>query len=308
MKLKFVRPTLVFFYLVVSQGWGQSIPTFTLADFDLKNRVKSCLISTSYGVEEYDFDRNGLLIKSVTRFNDKDYHVIHYKYVNGKLKEKRSESYRNDVFDASTSIAHFYEIDSTKHLKIQERIFTYDKEFLDEYVYEYNAKDVLTTIRRTNNQGTDVTRIERKKEKGEFTTTHMLNGEPLKSVRISTIKPKNRPEQKIVLTKEFLKGQASAALEEVYDKKGRLMAKQAFEFNTDNRKFEPTVRTSFTYDDLGILISETSTSNKETLTKAYVYHYDAIENGNWVKKISTPDNIYISRKILYYEPIVEVTE
>ncbi|MGC1515525.1 MAG: hypothetical protein WA810_08095, partial [Maribacter sp.] len=236
----YTRLLFIVFYVMASHAQG--IQTFTLANFDLKNQVKFCLVSTDYGKEEYDFNKKGLLTKSVTRYNDKDYDVVHYKYTNGTLTEKRSESYRNHTFDASTSIAHFYTIDSTDNLTIQERIFSYDKAFLDEYVYEYDAKGLLSTIRRTNNEGTDITRVERKKEKGELTTTHMLNGVPLKSVRTSTLRPKNRPEQKIVLTKEYLKGQANEAYEEVFDKQGRLMAKQEFEFNMENQKFEPTVR------------------------------------------------------------------
>ena len=189
---------------IVSILQGQEIQIFTRADFDLKENVKFCLVSTDYGKEEYDFNKKGLLTKSVTRYNAADYDVVYYKYLSGELAEKRSESYRNNAFDPSTSIAHFYQIDSTENVKIQERIFSYDKEFLDEYVYEYDESGDLTSIRRTNNDGIDITLVEHKKFKGEYTITYLLNGVPLKSVRTSTLKPKNKPEQKIVLTKEYL--------------------------------------------------------------------------------------------------------
>ena len=111
---------------------------------------------------------------------------------------KRSESYRNNEFDPSTSIAHFYQIDSTENIKIQERIFSYDKEFLDEYVYEYDEFGDLSSIRRTNNDGTDVTQVEHKKFKGEYTVTYLLNDVPLKTVRTSTQKPKG------IIKKEYI--------------------------------------------------------------------------------------------------------
>ncbi len=280
---------------------GQEIQLFTLVDFDLKGDVKFCLVSTDYGKEEYDFNRKGFLTKSVTRYNETDYDVVHYKYKQGELIEKRAESYRDNAFDPSTSIAHFYEIDSTDYLKIQERIFSYDKEFLDEYVYAYDETGDLSSIRRTNNDGTDITQVEHKKYKGEYTVTYLLNGVPLKSIRTSTLKPKNKPEQKIVLTKEYLKGQETYAFEEVFNPAGMLLAQQEFEYNTEKSKFEPTIRTTFEYDDKGMLVSETIRSKSGTRTKEYLYQYDKQEGGNWIKQIVTPDNTYITRKITYYE-------
>ena len=55
-------------------------------------------------------NKNGLLTKSVTRYNDTDYDVTYYKYAEGERSiEKRSETYRDNKFDPSTSIANFYE-------------------------------------------------------------------------------------------------------------------------------------------------------------------------------------------------------
>ncbi|APQ18536.1 hypothetical protein [Maribacter hydrothermalis] len=287
---------------------GQEIQIFTRADFDLKENVKFCLVSTDYGKEEYDFNKKGLLTKSVTRYNATDYDVVYYKYLNGELAEKRSESYRNNAFDPSTSIAHFYQIDSTENVKIQERIFSYDKEFLDEYVYEYDKSGDLTSIRRTNNDGIDVTLVEHKKFKGEYTITYLLNGAPLKSIRTSTLKPKNKPEQKIVLTKEFLKGEANYAFEEVFSSNGRLMAQQEFEYNTANEKFEPTVRTTYMYDENDMLVAEIAKTKLETTKKEYIYQYDQEGKGNWIKQIVTPDNTYTTRKITYYPKETIVVE
>lgn len=292
----------------VMSAQGQEIQTFTLADFDLRNNVKFCLVSTDYGKEEYDFNRKGFLTKAVTRYNDSDYDVVFYKYKEGELAEKRSESYRDNAFDPSTSIAHFYQIDSTDNLKIQERIFSYDKTFLDEYVYEYDAAGDLSSIRRTNNDGTDVTQVEHKKYKGEYTITYLLNGVPLKSVRTSTLNPKNKPVQEIVLTKKYINGQEQDAFEEVFNRDGKLMVLQDYAYNRATEKFEPTVRTSYQYDEKGMLITETVHAGNEISKREYLYQFDKEEGGNWIKQIITPDNTYTTRQITYYPPEIKVTE
>src|SRR6056297_3029844 len=99
---------------------AQEVKIFTLADFDLKDSVKTCLVSTKYRKEEYDFNRKGLLTKSVTRYSDTDYDVVYYKYKDSMLLEKRSETYRDNKFDPSTSIAHFFELDTTENRQVTE--------------------------------------------------------------------------------------------------------------------------------------------------------------------------------------------
>src|SRR5690606_25539562 len=78
---------------------AQEIKIFTRGDFDLKGEVKSCLVITNYGKEEYDFSPDGLLTKSVTRYNDTDSDISSYKYKNDHLTENRVENYRNGTLD-----------------------------------------------------------------------------------------------------------------------------------------------------------------------------------------------------------------
>lgn len=296
------------FISVLGTIQGQEIQIFTVEDFDLMGDVKKCLVSTDYGKEEYDFNNNGLLTKSVTRYNEQDYDVVYYKYSKGELLEKRSESYRNNTFDASTSIAHFYEIDSTDNIKIQERIFSYDKQFIDEYIYYYDEFGDIISIKRTNNDGTDITQVEHKKFKGENTVTYLLNDLPIKSIRTSTLKPKNKPAQNVVLTKEYLNGEENFAFEEVYSLDRKLMAQQEFEYDTSAKKFVPTTRTTYEYDQKGMLVAETAKRGAGIIKKEYIYQYDNSELGNWVKQIVTPDNTYTTRKISYYPPQLKTDE
>ena len=289
-------------------GNSQELELFTLSDFDLKHNVKSCLVSTSYGKEEYSFDTSGRLTKAIPRFNDADYDLVSYTYKNYELSEKRSESYRDNVFDSSTSIAHFYELDTLENKKITEKIVSYENEFLDQYIYEYDEKGDLVKMTRINDEGIDETLVEYKKYKGEFTITYMINNVPLKSIRTSTIKKKNGAVQKVVLTKEFLRGEANKAFEEVFDSTGKLMAQQEFEYSKEEKKtFIPTTRTTYVYDENNMLIQEVAKGVNTTVDKNYMYQFDDKEKGNWVKQILTPENSYVTRKITYYEeePVAE---
>ena len=292
---------ILVFLVLSSYAKAQEIQIFKLSDFDLRNRVKSCLVSTDYGKEEYDFNKKGFLTKSVTRYSETDYDVVYYRFVDSLLTEKSSESYRDNIFDPSTSIAHFYARDTTNNLTIQERIFSYDKEFLDEFVYQYDESGDLISIQHVDNDGTDETLVEYKKYKGEDTVTYFLNGVPLKSVRTSIKRPKNKPEQQVVLTKEFLKGEENFAFEEVFNASGKLFARQEFEYDVVQNKFVPTIRTSFSYNEQGMLISETTKTATTTATKEYIYQFDKQDDGNWIKQIITPDNTYKTRKIEYYK-------
>ncbi len=196
--------TLLFFLSISSYFpmIGQEMKIFTQKDFDLIGKVKSCLVSTNYGKEEYDFDSEGRLVKSLTRYNGQDYDITYYKYKNGELIEKRAENYRDNVFDRGISIANFYEIDTTAaHRKVIEKIISYDKEYLDQYEYIYDSDGLLRSIMRTNNQGIDETVIEYSSLKEENTKTLKLNGIFLESVRTSERNLSNGSIQKIVLTK-----------------------------------------------------------------------------------------------------------
>jgi len=284
---------------------AQEVQIFTVADFDLKGNVKSCLVSTKYGKEEYDFNEEGLLSKSVTRYNDVDYDVTYYKYSKGMLLEKRLENYRDNVFDKSTSIASFYTIDSLLNLKITEKIISYNKEFLDQYEYFYK-NDSIFKIVHTNDSGIDETLVSYTDIKGEQTQTYTLNGVIQKTVRTSVKKEGDSIISRNVLTRKFLDGMANTALEENFDGEDKLMSSTNFfkSFNSNKLLIEETAK--FSYDEEGVRLTKDIQAGKVSETKEYVYQFD--KNGNWIKEIITPDNTYKTRKIAYYESIAEVKE
>ncbi len=303
----FLRKVMVLVLLVFAKvGHGQEIRIFTIADFDLKGPVKSCLVSTSYGKEAYDFDMEGKLTKSVTRYNDADYDVTYYKYRGGDLIERRFENYRNNTFERSTSYANFYTIDTVPFRKVTEKIISYDKEFLDRYEYIYDADTVLVKIIRTNNDGNDETLIEHAEYKGEQTQVYALNGTVIKSIRKSEKVGKDKKKRHVVLTKKFLEGNPQTALEEVFDEQGKLRSETHFAIDPKKDQFVPKEVTTFEYDEKGLLLKSVTKKGKSVAVKEYIYQFDQGEDGNWVKKIITPENAYTTRKIKYYE--VEISE
>ena len=281
---------------------SQEIRIFKIEDFDLKGKVKSCLVSTKYGKEEYDFNEDGLLTKSVTRYNDNDYDITYYKYLEDTLLEKRFENYRDNTFDPASSIANIYTIDSTEGFRIIEKIISYEKEFLDQYEYFY-TNDTIRRIVRTNNEGIDETSISYGMLKGEWTKTYELNGALKESIRTSVKKTNDSIISKTVLTKKYLDGEPSSAIEEILDGRNKLLSKTKFFHNTKTSQFVEASVEEFRYDKLGIMLSSNSEVGAVTEKKDYVYQFDP--NGNWIKEIITPENTYKTRKIGYYEAAAE---
>ncbi len=278
---------------------SQEIKIFTVSDFDLKGKVKRCLVSTDYGKEEYDFNEDGLLTKSVTRYSESDYELTYYIYKGGFLVEKRLENYQDNSFDNATSVANFYKIDSTAGLKVTENIVSYDKEFLDLFEYHYDQENNLTKIIRSNNQGTDETNISYKNDADNSSKIYELNGVVTTTIKETKLKINDSVFHRKVLTKKFIYGEPNTAVEEVLNESNTLLSRIEFVYNAKTTKFVKQKALVNTFDESGTLVKSTTTSGTSSETKGYSYQFDT--KGNWVKEITTPDNTYKSRKIIYYE-------
>lgn len=286
-------------------SYGQKAKIFKTTDFDLTGKVKSCLVITDYGKEEFSFNEKGILTKLVTRYNDTDYDITYYKFANGEITEKRVENYRDGVFDKNTSIANIYVIDTISTGRtVIEKIVSYAKEFLDQYEYTYDEEGKLTAILRNYNDGIENTLVTYEKLSGELTTTYTLDGQILKTVRTSERKTKANLQQKVELTKEFLEGKPNKAIEQVFNANGKLLSENTFLYDTVSNSFVSKELKTYNYNKLEMLLEQKTTTDKVVEIKKFIYQYDAGEKGNWIKQIITPDNTFISRKIKYYEPIV----
>lgn len=297
------KPTIFLLLLILglpSYIISQEIKIFSVPDFDLNGNVKSCLVITDYGKEEYYFDETGLLTKSVTRFNDTDYEMTYYKYTSGELIEKRVENYRDNVFDKATSLANFYKIDTTANRKVTEKIVSYTKKLMEQNVYRYDGNKNLIEITRTNTDGTDEIDTSYDTISGKLNITQTLNGTPLKSVQRWTRKSDKNVEQQVMVTITYLDGTLNTKTEEVYTLDHGLESKVDSRYNASTKKWISQDHITFMYNDNGKL-SKTSIENRNVIdTKEYIYQFDGTAANNWVKEIITPDNTYKTRRITYY--------
>ncbi len=298
---------ILFLFLSLLMGlpslvFSQEIKTFQISDFNLGGNVKSCLVITDYGKEEYYFDTFGRLTKSITRFNDFNYEITYYKYRNNELIEKRVENYRDNSFDKSTSLANFYEIDTSANRKVTEKIVSYtNKQLLEQNVYRYNAKGDLIKMTRTDNDGTDENIISYDTIDGKSTRTQTLNGRPFKAVHTWNEKAKDGSLLLLKTIEKYFGGVLNTKSQEVYNADKKLISKTDSLFDTSTEKWIPQEQVSYTYGENGVLAKTETNRSNLTITKEYIYQFDGTENNNWVKEIITPDNTYKTRKIEYYE-------
>ena len=290
--------------LAFASAAAQEPEVFTRADFQLRGQVKSCVVKANYGEEHFEFDREGRLLKSLTRYNDADYDITYYIYQHGQLRERRDEVYRNKTFDQQTSIAHFYERDTASH-RLLERIVSYDRNFQEQVALEYSEEGRLQRVVRSNTEGIDETIYEYPGDPGEATTGQLMGRVLQKSVR-TTGQGRGNQGQTVELTREYLDGEPRRALEKTRDTRGLLLAETSYRYDPAKKEFIPEKATRYTYNDNGLLVQETTRTagggDEQTQTRNFVYQMDGSDPGNWVRKVSTPDNTVVVRQITYYKP------
>ena len=292
---------LFFILLLFSRlSSSQEIKQFKIQDFDLKGDVKTCQVLTDYGQEIFEFDTLGRLIKLTTQYNEEDKDVTSYRFVEDELMEKRLESYKDNVLDLSSSMAHFYIIDSTDNVKIREQIISYDKEFVEVQEYQYDENDQLAKIIVSHENAVDEIIIENTLYKNEITKTYFENGVIQKSIRESFKKNKKLGELKVFLTKNYLDGEPNKAVEEVRGQKGLLISKEEFQYDVGQKEFVSMDKHDFEYNGEGVLTKEIIRKGNATFVKEYIFQFDDNDEKNWVKKIITPDNTFTTRRITYY--------
>ena len=284
-------------------AFPQEPKIFTRSDFDLSGPVKTCRVITDYGKEDFEFNSDGLLTKSVTRYNENNYDISYYKYKSDQLIERRDERYQDGVFDENTSMAHFYSYDTVPSTVISEKILSYNKEFQEQYDYHYDINGQLFKIIRSHAEGVDETQIEYSEFKGETTVSYILNGLLQKTIRTSYLKMDDDSEVRVVLTKYFLEGVPERAVEQIINSNDQLISELEFTYQPSEKSFVPQAKKEYVYDSQDQLESVTSTLGKFKDIKEYLYQFDNSEGGNWVKKIITPENSYTTRIIEYYDLI-----
>lgn len=289
----------------MSTIYAQAPQIFTVGDFELKGPVKSCTVITSYGKEEFNFDKQGRLAKLKTLHSATDYDITYYKYEGDFIKERRNEIYRDKEFDRGTSMAHIYTLDTSSTKHITESIISYAKVSLAQYDYIYNNQDLLVKIIRTDNSGVDETRIERDTTDGKITEQYYLNDQLVKiqsdwtdieegrtlSKRMTVTMDRDKPQYRHTISRDttgnIVKNTEWSELSGV-DKKGRIVSYK--QFTVDENE----------YDENGMLLKRIRKKGNATEKDEFIHQLDGSEYGNWVKQVVTPDNTYTTRKISYY--------
>jgi hypothetical protein len=295
--------------------WVSAQPeVFNRDDFQLRGPVRSCTVLTDYGEERFEFDREGKLLKSLTRYSDTDYEITHYRYRDSMLKERRDEVYRDGNFDKSTSFAHFYQIDTLKAGgDLIEKIVSYDQKIAEQITYKYDTLGRIDRIVRVHEEGIDETEIFITGYKGETTSEYLLNGQLIKTIRTSQKEVSGATHQ-VELRKDYFQGIPQKAVEEVRDASGRIVEVANYTFDPSKEEFRMVNRHNYSYNEASLMSRETTTyfrveSGKPKVNrvseKEFIYQTDGQTPANWIKKIVTPENSYTTRKIDYYQPLVE---
>lgn len=286
---------------------SQEIKIFKVSDFDLNGNVKSCLVITDYGKEEYYFEETGRLTKSITRFSDFDYETTYYKYQNNELVERRVENYRDNVFDKATSIANFYKIDTSSNRKVTEKIVSYTKQLMEQNVYSYDHEGKLTKIIHTDTDGTDETNIRYDTVDDKRKVVQTMNGKPLQSVQTWDEKSRDGSLLQLKNIEKYIDGTLNTKSQEIYNVDKKLVSKVDSLFDSSAKKWIPQEQVTYTYDEKGILAKTVTNRRNLVITKEYIYQFDGTEHNNWVKEIITPVNTYKTRRIKYYE-VLDIEE
>ena len=284
-------------------GWSQEIITYDRSDFDLKGPVKSCFVFTKYGQEQYQFNKTGQLVEAATVFVENDSETTYYKYEKAKLVERSVENYVNGVLDKTTSMANFYSYDSIPQLKIKEKIIGYDRTFVAQFNYRYDSIGQLTRVVRTNTQGRFITLISHQWDslRTKKSTAYWLDSVPLKQIDSIFLKAGGTLSQ--LKTKEFDNGIPNALELRVFNKKGLEIELHSTIYIEKDALLVPkkasSVRTK--YDSNNHPIEQIFERGVVRQTKKNLYQLDGSPFKNWIKKITTPDNTYTTRKIVYFE-------
>ena len=298
----------ILFALPMALLQGQIPRSFDLGDFQLEGPVKRCIVKAPYGTETYEFDRLGRLIRTDIRYNERDYDITYYRFGDSLLNERRDEVYRDKIFDAGTSIAHFYSRDSAlgKHTEV---ITSYDKSLREQVDRYFDEAGRLIRIVHTNTNGTDETTVEHTTYKGEQTATYLRNDIVIKTVRRSRKQLKGEGVT-VELTKTFLEGSPEKATEITYDSEEKKLREIQYHYDLEKASFRPEKTMTYTYGPEGLPATETTeyhpaegtSVKREKQIREFVYQMDGSDTPNWVRQIITPENTFVVRTIDYFEP------
>ncbi|MDX1333556.1 MAG: hypothetical protein R3252_11040 [Robiginitalea sp.] len=300
-----LRPLWQLVFVFMPLLLGAQPEVFTRSDFELRGPVQSSTVITDYGEERFEFDREGKLLKTLTRFSDTDYDITYYRYRQGALTERRDEVYRDGTFDKTTSFARFYQRDTTAGT-LTETITSYDQQMKEQLTYSYDSIGRIRKIVRIGQEGIDETQVAYSEHQGEETAEYFLNGQLSKSIRRSETNTAGETTT-TELVREYFQGAPQKALEQTRDSKNRLLQETRFTYDSVQSGFRKEQTRVLTYNDDGFLGTETISylNSRGQVSRVsenrFLYQKDGKTPGNWIRKVITPENSIIARRIAYFE-------
>ncbi len=301
-----------FFYFAVliftsHFSFAQELKILTLKDFNLKGNVKHCIVSAEYGNEEFYFNEDGLLTKSITRYSEDDYSVTTYTYNEGNLVKKNVDVYIDGVLDKNTSLAHFYEIKLTSKKVITEKIVNLNGEFIDNYTYDFNKEKQLTKLLRKNDRGISETDVTYEIVDGKIIKEIYLVGlDTTKVIKRMVPKIKHNPGDYELLTTYYINNKPDRADLKfvdnignvIYDEKLKAGIKNPYRYYSINKK-------TFVYNDKGDAVEQRFFKKSVLMKRSdYKYEYESIDtdiNANWVRRVEKHSKEFITREFKYYD-------
>ncbi|UOB17301.1 hypothetical protein [Abyssalbus ytuae] len=296
--------------LTFNLSFSQELKIITLNDFNLKGKVKHCIVSADYGNEEFYFNEDGTLSQSITRFNEQDFTVITYARSNeNELIQKNIEVYSSGERDKAVSLAHFYELRlSDKGKSIKEKIVNFKNEFIDSYTYFYDKQDRMVKVVRNNEKGISETDIvyETNKDNINVKEIHLAGADTVKVIKRLEPKIEHVQGEYEELTTIYANNKPNMAEIRFIDSLGNARFEEKLKAGIKNPyRYYSQAKKTYQYNEKGDVIEEKE-FKKKVLLKKLVYEYvyedeDSLKPVNWIRKTEKYSKSTVSREIEYYE-------
>ena len=306
MSLYFRLIVIVFFTAQFTPSQGQSFQLLKRSDFDLKGPVQSCVVLTKYGREQYTFNTQGYLISAATIFGNKDSETTYYKYIGKRIAEKRFEVFSQGKLDKVHSLASFYTYDSVPSLTIKERVMNYDRKFIDQFTFKFDSLGQVIREINTNTLGRYITEVKYRRDSLQNSRITVFSVDSLPIKRIDSFFNSSKKSLSRALKKYITYQYADGYLknESRYFLNSKSLVQRVQELSYAKTDNFPVLLSEaeylYEFNEWGganqLIIKKGLTSQ----TKKFIYQLDGSPHGNWIKKITTPDNNYTTRKITYF--------
>lgn len=289
---------------------SQELNLITLKDYNLNGKVQHCIVSADYGNEEFYFNTDGILNKTITRYGKEDYTITVYAIKDNALIQKNIEVYNDGKLDKSVSLAHAYEIRINSQGKnITERIVNFKNELFDTYKYMYDKDSRLIKITRNNDKGISETDIVYETDdKGKIIKeVHLAGADTVKVIRKLTPKINHKEGAYEELKTIYTNNQPDMANLKFIDSTGRVKFEEKLQAGSKNPyRYYSKTKKIYVYNENGDVIEERE-YQKKTLVKKSIYEYEYEDFGkdtskpvNWIRKTEKNTKNSITRRIEYF--------